>query len=106
MKEIWSMQPRLLHRSGRRAYRVLEHPRFRAAFDFLQMRGESGEVEAELVQWWDRFKDARWRCVALVEQDIQAEPGMLEEAEISPTAPAQMRQLEPAQLAVWIAAAP
>jgi DNA-directed RNA polymerase specialized sigma24 family protein len=52
------------------------------------------------------FKDARWRCVALGEQGIQAEPGMLEEVEISPTAPAQMRQLEPAQLALWIAAAP
>ena len=52
------------------------------------------------------FRDARWRCVALGEQGIQAEPGMLEEAEVSPTAPMQIEQLEPAQLAVWIAAAP
>ena len=37
---------------------LLEHPRFRAAFDFLLLRCESGEVEAEIVQWWDRFKDA------------------------------------------------
>jgi DNA-directed RNA polymerase specialized sigma24 family protein len=52
------------------------------------------------------FKDARWRCVALGEQGIQAEPGMLEEAEISPTAPMQIEQLEPAQLGLWISAAP
>jgi DNA-directed RNA polymerase specialized sigma24 family protein len=52
------------------------------------------------------FNDARWRCLALGEQDLQAEPGMLEEAEISPMAPKQIEQLEPNQLAVWIAAAP
>jgi DNA-directed RNA polymerase specialized sigma24 family protein len=52
------------------------------------------------------FRDARWRCVALGEQGIQAEPGMMEEGEISPTAPAQIQTLEPAQLALWISAAP
>jgi DNA-directed RNA polymerase specialized sigma24 family protein len=52
------------------------------------------------------FRDARWRCVALGEQGIQAEPGMIDEAEITPTAPAQIAQLEPAQLALWISAAP
>jgi DNA-directed RNA polymerase specialized sigma24 family protein len=52
------------------------------------------------------FRDARWRCVALGEQGIQAEPGMLEEAEVSPSAPAQIRTVEPAQLALWISAAP
>jgi poly(A) polymerase len=58
MKEIWSLQPRLLNRSGRRPYRVLEHPRFRAGLDFLLLRCESGEVEAEVGSWWERFKDA------------------------------------------------
>jgi DNA-directed RNA polymerase specialized sigma24 family protein len=52
------------------------------------------------------FKDARWRCQALGEQGIQAEPGMMEEVEISPRAPVQIEQLEPAQLALWISAAP
>ena len=51
------------------------------------------------------FKDARWRCQALGEQGIQAEPGMMEEVEISPSAPIQIEQLEPAQLALWISAA-
>ena len=52
------------------------------------------------------FRDARWRCLALGEQGLQAEPGMLEEAEISPSAPMQIEQLNPDQLAVWISAAP
>ena len=52
------------------------------------------------------FRDARWRCLAVTEEGLQAEPGMLEEAEISPAAPMQIEQLEPEQLGVWISAAP
>jgi DNA-directed RNA polymerase specialized sigma24 family protein len=52
------------------------------------------------------FREARERCIALSEQGIQAEPGMLEEAEIASSAPAQIAQLTPEQLAVWISAAP
>jgi len=57
MKEIWSLQPRFTQRGGQRPYRLLEHPRFRAAYDFLLMRAESGEVEAELPQWWTDFQE-------------------------------------------------
>jgi len=58
MKEIWSLQPRFEQRAGTRPYRMLEHPRFRAAFDFLTLRGESGEVPTSLVAWWSQFQDA------------------------------------------------
>ena len=58
MKEIWTLQPRFAQRGGARPFRLLEHPRFRAAFDFLLMRGESGEVEAELGAWWEAFQHA------------------------------------------------
>jgi poly(A) polymerase len=58
MKELWALQPRLLQRSGRRPYRLLEHPRLRAGYDFLQLRCQSGEVELEVGQWWDRFMRA------------------------------------------------
>jgi poly(A) polymerase len=57
MKEIWSLQPRFTQRGGQRPFRLLEHPRFRAGFDFLLMRGESGEVDAELGQWWEDFQN-------------------------------------------------
>jgi len=55
MKEIWGMQPRLEKRSGRSALKLLEHPRFRAAYDFLLLRCESGELEADVGQWWTDF---------------------------------------------------
>src|SRR5574340_1795507 len=58
MKEIWALQPRFEPRGGQRPYRLLEHPRFRAAYDFLLLRAESGEVDAELGDWWTRFQDA------------------------------------------------
>ena len=57
MKEIWALQPRFEQRGGQRPYRLLEHPRFRAAYDFLLLRAESGEVEAELGEWWTRFQE-------------------------------------------------
>lgn len=58
MKEIWLVQPRFEQRAGQRPYRLLELPRFRAAYDFLLLRCESGEAAAELGLWWDEFQDA------------------------------------------------
>jgi poly(A) polymerase len=58
IKEIWALQPRFEQRGGQRPYRLLEHPRFRAAYDFLLLRAESGEVDVELGDWWTRFQDA------------------------------------------------
>ncbi len=57
MKEIWALQPRFEQRSGQRPYRLLEHPRFRAAYDFLLLRAESGEIDAEMGEWWTRFQE-------------------------------------------------
>ncbi len=58
IKEIWSLQPRFEQRAGARPFRLAEHPRFRAAYDFLELRGKSGEIEMSLVDWWTRFQDA------------------------------------------------
>ena len=58
MKEIWALQPRLEQRSGKRALVLLTHPRFRAGYDFMLLRAESGEVPMELANWWTRFQDA------------------------------------------------
>ena len=55
MKELWALQQRFAHRSGKRPFRLPEHPRFRAGLDFLLLRCESGEVEPELGQWWADF---------------------------------------------------
>ncbi len=61
IKEIWGLQPRYLQRSGQRPFRLLTHPRYRAGWDFLELRCRSGELEGELADlatWWDRFADA------------------------------------------------
>jgi poly(A) polymerase len=58
MKELWLMQPRFLQRGGQRPYRLLEHPRFRAAYDFFALRAASANAPQEAAQWWERFQDA------------------------------------------------
>jgi len=58
MREIWELQLRLPNYSGKRAQRTIEHPRFRAAYDFLLLREQSGEIEPGLGDWWTKFQSA------------------------------------------------
>ena len=58
MNEIWQLQPRFIDRSGSKPFRLLSHPRFRAGYDFLLLRCQSGELDAELGQWWETFQAA------------------------------------------------
>jgi poly(A) polymerase len=58
MRDIWAMQPRFLRRVGRSPYKLLEHPRLRAGYDFLLLRCQSGEIEPELGNWWTEFMEA------------------------------------------------
>ena len=58
MKEIWGMQPRFLQRAGKRPYGLLTHPRYRAGYDFLLLRCESGEIDLEVGEWWTKFADS------------------------------------------------
>jgi poly(A) polymerase len=58
IKETWGLQPRFEQRAGQRPFRLLEHPRFRAAYDFLWLRGHSGEIPVEVADWWERFQQA------------------------------------------------
>ncbi len=56
-REIWLLQSRLKNRQGKRAKRLLGHQRFRAAYDFLLLRAESGEPVSELADWWKEFQE-------------------------------------------------
>lgn len=56
MKELLNMQWRFDHREGSRALRVLQHKRFRAAYDFFALRGSCGEVPHEAVSWWTEIQ--------------------------------------------------
>ena len=55
MREIWLMQPRFDKRTGSSPAAMLEQPRFRAAFDFMRLRADAGEIDMELVEWWEDY---------------------------------------------------
>ena len=58
MREIWTMQPRFEKRVGASPYSLLDQPRFRAGFDFLRLRAQTGEIDASLAEWWEKFSTA------------------------------------------------
>jgi DNA-directed RNA polymerase specialized sigma24 family protein len=76
---------------------------FQATLREAALRSAQGEAPTDRL-WF--FRDARWRCLVLSEEGLQPEHAELEEHELSPNAPAQISQLHPEQLAIWISAAP
>ena len=57
VKEIFVLQARLMNRSGRRALLLLEHKRFRAAYDFLVLRAIADNSLQETADWWTRIQE-------------------------------------------------
>jgi poly(A) polymerase len=57
MRDIWGMQHRFEQRGGKRPHRLLTHPKFRAGYDFLLLRAQSGEADPDLAEWWTRFQE-------------------------------------------------
>lgn len=58
MRDVWFMQSKFTRTVGSRPYRLLEQPKFRAGYDFLQLRAETGGADHELVAWWTQFQVA------------------------------------------------
>ncbi|KTD21050.1 poly(A) polymerase I [Legionella londiniensis] len=58
IREMWIMQYRFPRRTGKRAFTILQHPRFRAAYDFLALRALAGDESMELAEWWTAFQEA------------------------------------------------
>jgi poly(A) polymerase len=58
MREVWSLQPKFNACIGSKPSRLITHPRFRAGYDFLLLRAETGGAEPELAQWWTKYQDA------------------------------------------------
>lgn len=56
MREVWNLQPQFTKKGGNAPFRLLSHPRFRAAYDFLVLRAETGQVDPQLAEWWTRFQ--------------------------------------------------
>ena len=57
MREVWELQLRLPRIRSRKCQDLLGHPRFRAAYDFLLLREQSGEDLDGLGQWWTDYQE-------------------------------------------------
>ena len=76
MQEIWLLQPRFSLRQRKRVFRLLSHPRFRAAFDFLELRLAASDSHADDVAFWREAQQHPAEAVALQEaQATDAESG-------------------------------
>lgn len=57
IKDIWFFQWYLESPNKRSASRILQHKRFRAAYDFLQLRVQCGEIEhTQALNWWTHIQ--------------------------------------------------
>ena len=74
MQEIWLLQSRLQQR--KRATRLLSHPRFRAAYDFLVLRQAASDQHAEDVAFW---RDAQQQ-IGVPLADASAQTGVAADA--------------------------
>ena len=78
MREIWLMQPRFERRTGTTPFGMVEQARFRAAYDFLRLRADTGEADTELADWWEDFSlgsnEEREALIAAVREAQRAQP--------------------------------
>lgn len=68
MRDVWYLQTRFLQRTGSRPYKLLTHPRFRAAYDFLLLRAETGDIDQSIADWWKIFQNAEANEQAVMTQ--------------------------------------
>ena len=75
MRDIWFLQSRLPSRFGQKPDRIMEHKRFRAAYDFLLLREQSGEETGRLGEWWTEYQEAtEERKVAMKQSSSNGRP--------------------------------
>jgi 2-amino-4-hydroxy-6-hydroxymethyldihydropteridine diphosphokinase len=57
IRHIWQLQFRFHQMKGKKVFYTLEHPRFRAAYDFLLLRESEGEEIKSLIKWWTDIQE-------------------------------------------------
>jgi poly(A) polymerase len=88
IREIWLLQYRFSKRVGLKPMQLMNHTRFRAAYDFLGIRALAGDESLELADWWTQFQDA----------DEATQLKMIEEAQSqSPAKPKRKRRRKKAK---------
>ena len=97
MREIWQMQPRFDKRTGSSPAAMLAQPRFRAAFDFMRLRADAGEIDMALVEWWEAYsmgdEDKRRDLLEAARKQAQSRP---REPKAAPRAPRPLKAAAPA----------
>jgi poly(A) polymerase len=97
MREIWQMQPRFDKRTGSSPVAMLAQPRFRAAFDFMRLRADAGEVDMALVEWWEQYslgdEDKRRDLLEAARKQAQSKP---REPKAAPRDPRPLKPASPA----------
>ncbi len=58
IEEIWTLQYHLPQTRRTRIFSTLNHPRFRAAYDFMLLRAEVDPSLTPLCAWWEKFQAA------------------------------------------------
>jgi len=97
MRDIWLMQPRFERRLGSGPFTLVEQPRFRAGFDFLRLRADAGEIEAELAQWWEDFSLADADQRAELIEAARGKGNTLRRAPSAAAGPEEFAAVEPAR---------
>ena len=89
MEEIWLMQPRFEQRVKKRVFRLLAHPRFRAAYDFLLLRSSESPALTELAEWWTQAQQIDHQELS---KQFTAQPPPVAEGAVEDTAPKKRRR--------------
>jgi poly(A) polymerase len=87
MQEIWLLQSRFGQRQRKRVFRLLAHPRFRAAFDFLVLRQSASSEHEEDIAFWRDVQSQPGEAVA-----AQLEAQAIEAGEDGPDGPRKRRR--------------
>jgi poly(A) polymerase len=93
MQEMWTLQPRFEQRMKKRVFRLMAHPRFRAAYDFFLLRAAESPAMAELGQWWTQAQEVPHE--ALAEQlaaSVETDEGAPRDAAAAPKKRARRRR--------------
>ncbi len=76
VRDIWTLQLRISRRHGKRAWKLMEHPKFRAAYDLLVLRAsvESSAELTRLSEWWTEFQAKNANEQATMLQELGSDP--------------------------------
>jgi poly(A) polymerase len=94
MEEIWALQPRFEQVQRKRVFRLMAHPRFRAAFDFLLLRAAESPAIHELGKWWAHAQQLPHETLAAALTGGTAQSSAAEA--VKPAAPRKRRRRKPA----------